>query len=211
MKTLTALLIFGLLSCRQSTTTGNAKAIDNSSQIVLVSAGSSNGISQKGDNDSSKIYDKYIDRGLRAYMDTAFTDWTLPPTNRWDTVYFNLYQGDSSLVNYVSGDFDCNGMKDFVLVLQKRTGVLGVYAFLSTGSSFKPAEIMDLGKDTGEQIAIGLDLLPPGNYQYLEPGSEVEAPPIKIRCNGIRVLHFENTAETFYWEKGKFKSIPTGD
>jgi hypothetical protein len=70
---------------------------------------------------------------------------------------------------------------------------------------------MDLGKDAGKQIKIGLDLLPPGNYQYIEPGSKVEPAPVKIKCNGVRILRFEESAETFYWEEGKFKSIPTGD
>jgi hypothetical protein len=111
----------------------------------------------------------------------------------------------------VSGDFDCNGTKDYALLLKKSNGVLGVYAFLSTGSSFKSFEFMDLGKDAGEQIEIGLELLPPGEYNHIDADSDEDPPPLKIKCNSVQVLNFERAAETFYWEKGKLKSITTGD
>jgi len=211
MKTLTALLIFGLFSCGQAVSTSDDKTIDDTTGNAKRQSVSNTNPSIKSDQYSSINYEQYIEPQLKVYLDKTFKGWTLPTPNRWDTVWFKQYKSDSTLVNYVSGDFDCNGTKDYVLLLKKSNGVLGVYAFLSTGSSFKSFEFMDLGKDAGEQIEIGLELLPPGEYNHIDADSDEDPPPLKIKCNSVQVLNFERAAETFYWEKGKLKSITTGD
>jgi hypothetical protein len=216
MKTLTALILLALLSCKQQTTTGATKIIGDTktpgdTSPVPAKTSSGRGMIDTFDQRSNNTYQRYIDQRLKSYLDTASGGWALPAPNRWDTVWFNLYHEDSSLVNYVSGDFDCNGIKDYALILKKANGTIGAYAFLSMGSTFKSEEIIEFGKDTGQQIDIGLDLLPPGTYHYIEPDSEKEPPPIKLKCNSIQVMYFERAAETYYWEKGKFKSITTGD
>lgn len=211
MKTLTALLIFGIVSCGQAELAADSKTIDDTTGTVNKLSANNTSLSVNVDKYSSRIYERYIDLQLKAYLDKKFQGWILPAPNRWDTVWFNQYQSDTTLVNYISGDFDCNKKKDYALLLKKASGEMGVYAFLSIGDTFKPIELMDFGKDTGEKIEIGLELLPPGEYNHIDPESEEDPPPVKIKCKSVQVLNFEKAAETFYWDKGKMKSITTGD
>ena len=192
MKTLTAILAFGLISCGQ-TTTSDKKLLRTSTMTKK--------------NVSIQLY---INSRLIVYLDSAFKGWTLPAPNRWDTVWFNQYNSKGNFVNYVTGDFDCNKEKDYALLFLKGDGVLAAYAFLSSDKSFKSFQLIDFGKDTNGQIEFGLELMPPGKYNYIDPEND-NAPSIKINCSAIQVLEFEKGAETFYWKKGKLKSIITGD
>jgi hypothetical protein len=208
MKTQTALLVLGLFSCGQAVTTADTKTIDTI-QTAKNTSTSSTGTS-KNDQYSSNIYERYIDPQLKNYLNKEFKGWTLPAPNRWDTVWLNQYKSDSTLVNYISGDFDCNQQMDFALLFQKVNGDIVAYAFLSTDNSFKATQLINFGKDTEEQIEFGLELLSPGKYNYMDPESD-SVPSVKINCNAVQILNFEKGAETFYWEKGKVKSIMTGD
>ncbi|MBO9681467.1 MAG: hypothetical protein J7502_02135, partial [Flavisolibacter sp.] len=205
------LLIFGLVSCGQAVSTADSKTIDDTAGTALEPSISNTSSSVNGDKYSRSIYELYIDPQLKTYLDKAFKGWTLPAPNRWDTVWFNQYKSDSTLVNYLSTDFDCNKKRDYALLFKNASGVIVAYAFLSTGDTFNAVELMDFGKDTGEQIEVGLELLPPGDYNHIDPENEENPPPVKIKCSGIQVLNFERAAKTFYWEKGKLKSIITGD
>jgi hypothetical protein len=208
MKPLIALLILELFSCGEVATTADTKTIDTTQSVKETTINYTSTSENKQYN--KDIYERYIDPRLKNYLDNEFKEWTLPAPSRWDTVWFNQYKSDSTLVNYISGDFDCNQQKDFVLLFQKANGELSAYAFLSSGNSIKAVKLMDLGINTGEQIEFGVELLPPGKYNYMDPESE-DAPSVKINCNAVQVLSFEKGAETFYWEKGKLKSIMTGD
>jgi hypothetical protein len=208
MKTLTAILVLGLFSCGEAATTADTANIDTTQ------AAKEKAISDTGTSDNKQysrdIYEQYIEPKLKIYLDKEFNGWTLLTPNRWDTVWFNQYKSESTLVNYISGDFDCNHQKDFALLFHKADDEISAYAFLSSGNSIKAVKLMDLGKDTGEQIEFGIELLPPGKYNNMDPESE-EAPSVRINCNAVQILSFEKGAETFYWDNGKVKSIMTGD
>ena len=193
MKTLTAILALGLFSCGQ-TTTVDQKVISDS-------------INKESKDISGQTV---LDNRLQGYLDTAFNGWTLPPPNRWDTVWFNQYKSNGNFVNYVKGDFDCNKDQDYALLFKKGDGALVAYAFLSRDRSFEKFELFDFGKDTDEQIEFGLELISPGQIHYMDPESE-GIRSVLIKCTALQVLSFEKGAETFYWEKGKMKSVTTGD
>src|SRR3982751_3466374 len=141
MKTQTALLVLGLFSCGQAVTTADTKTIDTI-QTAKNTSTSGAGTS-KNDQYSSNIYEQYIDPQLKNYLNKEFKGWTLPAPNRWDTVWLNQYKSDSTLVNYISGDFDCNQQMDFALLFQKVNGDIVACAFLSSGNSFKATQLID--------------------------------------------------------------------
>jgi hypothetical protein len=193
MKKLTAILTIGLFSCGQ-TTTRDQKVNSDSTH-----------------NESKSVSGKTsIDSQLKGYLDTAFNGWTLPAANRWDTVWFNQYNNDGNLVNYVKGDFDCNKETDHAVIFKRGDGNLVAYTFLSSDKSFKKFELFDFGKDTTRLIDYGLELISPGKIKYMDPESD-DVPFVLAKCNAVQVLSFEKGAETFYWDKGKLKSVPTGD
>lgn len=193
MKTLTTILPIVLFSCGQTTTTDKKVNSDSTH------------------NESKDIAPQTIvDNQLKAYLDTAFNGWTIPSPDRWDSVWFNQYKNDGNLVNYVEGDFDCNKETDYALLFKRGDGNLVAYAFLSSDKSFEKFELINFGKDTTELIDYGLEIIPPGKINYMDPESD-DAPFVISKCNAVQVLSFEKGAETFYWEKGKLKSVPTGD
>ncbi len=206
MKALTAILALGLISCGQTATTADTDAVDS----IKIDKVSTVKTTTPDDAYNSNIYDLYVNPQLKTYLDKTFKGWTFPAPDRWDTVWFNQYKNEVNLVNYVTGDFDCNNQKDFAILFKKADGVIAAYAFISLGKSFQAFELIDFGKDSDEQLEFGLELLPPGKYNYMDPESD-EAPSVKIKCNAVQILNFEKGAETFYWEKGKVKSIMTGD
>ena len=192
MKTLTTILAIGLFSCGQTTT------------------------DKKVNTDSTHNERKYIapqtiiDSQLKVYLDTAFNGWTFPSPERWDSVWFNQYKNNGNLVNYVKGDFDCNKKTDYALLFKRGDARLVAYAFLWADKAFKKFELIDFGKDTTKLIDYGLEIIPSGKINYMDPESD-DAPFVMAKCQAVQVLSFEKGAETFYWEEGKFKSVPTGD
>lgn len=203
MKTLSAILFLWFISCRPANTeTHDNKDSNSNVNIPLIRKTKS----EASQNDISN----FIDKQLVAYLDTNFNGWTMPEPNRWDTIWFNQYKNDGNFVNYVTGDFDCNNKKDYVLLFKQANSSIVAYSFLSKRNSFQSFQLFDFGTDNDEMIEYGLELLPPGIYSYMDPESD-EAPSVSIKCNAVQILYFEKGAETFYWEKGKLQSIMTGD
>jgi hypothetical protein len=192
MKTSTVILTLGLFSCGQ--TTADQKGFTNSNNSI------SKAITPH----------TFLDSRLKEYLDSAFKGWTLPAPYKWDTIWFNQYKRNGNLANYVKGDFDCNKEQDYTLLFNKSDGTLVAYAFLSRKKSFEMFELFDFGIVTSGQIEFGLELISPGRINYMDPESE-EAPSVLIKCDAVQVLSFEKGAETYYWEKGKLKSVMTGD
>jgi hypothetical protein len=193
MKTLTAILAIGLFSCGQTTIKDEKAHIDSTHN-----------------EEKSNTGQTIIDTQLKEYLDTAFNGWTLPAANRWDTVWYNQYNNDGNLVNYVKGDFDCNKQTDYAVIFKRGDGNLVAYVFLSIDKSFKKFELFDFGKDTTALIDYGLELISPGKINYMDPESD-DAPFVIAKCHAVQVQNFEKGAETFYWDKGKLKSVSTGD
>jgi hypothetical protein len=212
MDKLTVLLILGLISCGRAERSSSRRSDYHTAQ-----SGEESRIRKKNSADSvdkydTSIYERYLATELKEYLNNQYKGWTFPAPNRWDTVWFNQYKTDTSLLSYVSGDFDCNERKDYAIIFKKADGFIAAYAFLSRGNYFLPVELMNFGKDEGEQIEIGLEVLPPGVYNYIDADNDEDVlPHVKIKCNSVQILNFERAAETFYWEKGKLKSISTGD
>jgi hypothetical protein len=88
-----------------------------------------------------EIYEKYLSKELLSYMEKTHPAWSVPNEHMWYPQLFNKYKTDSSLVNYVSGDFDCNGKKDYALIVDNGKNGLAAVAFLGVGNGFKTVEL----------------------------------------------------------------------
>lgn len=193
MNILIAILAIGLFSCGQITIKSKKLTSDSTQN-------------ERKDIASTT----FIDIQLKAYLDTMFIGWSLSSPDRWDSVWYNQYKNNGILVNYLKGDFDCNKEPDYALLFKRSDGNLVVYAFLMSDKIFRKYKLIDFGKDEGQLINYGIDLIEPGKINYFDPESD-DSPFIVSECNAIQVFIFEKGAETFYWENGKLKSVPTGD
>jgi hypothetical protein len=195
-----------LVACNIPDDTKRSGISIDSSQQLTVSADSVTSKKEKAID--STIYRSYMPDELTAWLNKEFTGLAIPSPSRWDNYWFTQYKKDSSLVNYISGDYNCDGKKDHALIATEN-GTIVVYAFLATETGFKKERLETYGKDNGELIDIGLELLKPGKYEHLD--GDKQPPPANIKCAAIQLVYFEKAAVTYYWEKGKFKSIQTGD
>jgi hypothetical protein len=157
----------------------------------------------------SSFYSKYIPQPVLTLMEEKLPHWQLINPSKWDSFWFKQYQKDSSLVNYVPADFDCDGKEDYALLLANPKGEAAVWVLQSVGTSYQPFKLQDV--ETSENpIDVGIELIPKGKLDYIDLDDE-NTKSMRLKCPAIQMLFFERGAVTYYWDKNKFKSVQTGD
>ena len=157
------------------------------------------------------IYRNYINQELLAYLEKTHPAWSVPNQNRWYPRLFDKYRTNNSLVNFISGDFDCTGSKDYALIVDKGKGGLAAVAFLGDGSSFKTVELTDITPLGEGKIEFVLTLYKPGKYNIIDPDLDPSDPKhITFRCNSVGIGVFEELYEggdqVYYWTGNELQS-----
>lgn len=151
------------------------------------------------------IYKDYIPQKLAAFLAKEMPDWKIPAPNKWDKYNFNEFKTANNLVNFISGDFNCDKRGDYALILEDKRERLAIWVFFAEKTGFNKIKLADAGSGR-EQIESGIAVLEPGEH-----GGDWNPKPVKIKCQAIEDIYFEKAAEAYYWENGKFKSIITSD
>ena len=154
------------------------------------------------------IYTRYVPAQLLSHLSATMPEWRLPDPSSWEKYWWDQHKTDSTLVNYIAGDFDCNGKRDHAMILTDAKNNIGAWAFLSKGNSFENFKL-DEFENPGGQIGCGLMLLPPGQHGDLN--QEDVKYRVNVKCQGITVIFFEKAARSYYFENGKLKWIQSGD
>ena len=162
-----------------------------------------------------EVYSQYISPELLSYLEKAHPYWSIPDHNQWYPQLFNKYKTDHSLVNYITGDFDCNGKKDHALIVDKGKTGLAAVAFLGQNDSFTTVELTELTQHDGEKIDYLLSLYKPGRYDIDDPDLRPSDPAfVKLKCNSIGIGPFkelyEGGDEVYYWEQNELRSCVIG-
>jgi hypothetical protein len=202
-----AILFLGLASCQQLEKT------KESPKLEIDAGDSMNSYTTIVDDKKyslDEIYQKYVSNELLSYIKKTHPSWSLPNENRWHPRLFNKYKTDSSLVNYVRGDFDCNGKKDCALILDKGKNGLSAVAFLRVDNSFKTVELTELGVP-GEKIEFVLTLYKPGCHHIEDPDLSASDPKIvSFKCNGVGIGKFKELYDggndVYYWDQNQLRS-----
>lgn len=209
------LLIFltiGLIACNQN---NQPKLVSetNTKNSSINDTLESNEINTNTDLDTSKydisIYNKYISEPLKSILDYKLPDWYLIRPENWDNLWFQYYKSESKLVNYISGDFNCDTRQDYALLLSNGNNEIAVWAIISKDNTYQAIKIHELGL-LKTPIQNGLELIPKGTIDYLDLDSE-EFKVLKISCDAIQIMYFESAAVAYYWQNGKFESVQTAD
>lgn len=158
----------------------------------------------------STIYDQYLPAHLKSYLSANLQGWELPDPAEWDALWFQTYKSTNSLVNFISGDFNCDAQKDYALLLSnKRDSSLAVWIVHSGNNGFKGIKLDEYG-NPDNHIQLGLELVEAGDLNYIDPDVD-EPKSIKLEYPAIQVVYFEKAATTYYWDKDKYSSVQTGD
>ena len=162
-----------------------------------------------------EIYQKYLSEDLISYIENTHPTWSVPNQNLWYPQLFNKYKTNSSLVNCISGDFDCNGKKDQALIVDKGKNGLAAVAFLRMDTGFKTVELTELAYKEGEKINYALTLYKPGRYDIQDPDLAPSDPTyVNLKCSSIGLglfkELFEGGNDVFYWERNQLRSCVIG-
>lgn len=201
------MLLFGLTSCQQFEKTAESPPFKRD-QVESMSSPMTSVTEKMYSLD--EIYEKYVSKELLSYIEKSHPTWSVPNEHMWYPQLFHKYKTDSSLVNYVSGDFDCNGKKDVVLIVDNGKNGLAVVAFLGVDNGFKTVELTELGRPA-EKIEFVLTLYKPGRYNIADPDLGPSDPKIvNFKCNGVGVGKFKELYEggddVYYWEQDHLRS-----
>ncbi|KAA5549052.1 hypothetical protein F0145_00155 [Adhaeribacter rhizoryzae] len=157
-----------------------------------------------------EIYQKYISTELLLFIEKNHPAWSIPNENMWYPQLFNKYKTDSSLVNSIAGDFDCNGQKDQALIVDKGKNSLSAVVFLKVDNSFEAVELTEIGA-AGEKIEFVLTLYKPGRYNIIDPDlSPSDLNTVDFKCDGVGIGKFKELYEggndVFYWNRNQLQS-----
>jgi hypothetical protein len=157
-----------------------------------------------------EIYENFLSPRLQDHLARAHPLWSVPNQNKWYPKLFDKYKTDSSLVNYISADFNCDGTKDYALLLDKGKGMLAVVAFLSKNDSLTTVQLTEFKQDEGDKINYALTLFRAGKYNTSDPDLAPNERHVNLKCAAIGIGYFKELYEggndVFYWENGELRS-----
>lgn len=206
MKKIITTLALGLASCGQVETHDDIKNADS-----MVVAGADTLLKSNGPTYSmDEIYGKYLSPRLLAYLKNAHPAWSIPNQNKWYPKLFDKYKTGNSLVNYISADFNCDGTKDYALLLDKGKGMLAAVAFLSNNDSLTTVELTEFKQDEEEKINYALTLFSPGRYNTADPDLAPGERHVNFKCAAIGIGYFKELYEggndVYYWDNNELRS-----
>jgi hypothetical protein len=207
MTRLLGIIFFGFVSCQQQ-----EKGHEQPSYKSEVVDSMQSTLKQFEEKKFSldEIYEKYISEELQSYLERNHPAWSVPNQNRWYPQLFNKYKTRSSLVNYIQGDFDCNGKMDYALIIDKGNNILGTVAFLRFNKNFKTVELTELG-NPNEKINYTLTLYKPGRYDIADPDlNDTDQKYVNLKCSSVGIGYFKELYgggdDVFYWQQGELRS-----
>lgn len=158
----------------------------------------------------STIYDTYLPAGVKTYLATHLQDWQLPHPEMWDALWFQSYKKPDALVNLISGDFNCDGQSDYALLLSyKKDSTIGTWIIQSAEAGYNPIKLEAFEKPE-DHIQLGLELIEQGMLNYIDPDADTTR-SLKLACPAVQVTYFEKGATAYYWNKGEYNTVQTGD
>jgi hypothetical protein len=159
---------------------------------------------------SKSVYDEYFTSEIKKFLKDSMNEWTVPNPDEWDNLWFQTYRNPASLVNYITGDFNCDNKRDYAVLLADKSKAISAWVIQSNNSGFTKIKLEDCGTFENH-IQVGLELIDPGKLDYIDPEKDGVLKPIILKCPAIQVEYFESAATTYYWNKNKYSSAVTGD
>jgi hypothetical protein len=206
MRKFLLIMIFGLSACGQS----NLQSVSEAPTKDTISKTDS---PEPNYLDSIPTFQKTvyntIDTSALSLMKQLLPDWELPDPSNWEKFWFKEYMKNGNFVVFISGDFNCDDITDYVFLLQNKENDFAVWILQSEHSDFSPIKLYNIGK-RASRLDIGIELVPKGRLFYIDFEND-NPPPITLKCPGIQIVSFERAASTYYWDNGIYKTVITGD
>lgn len=161
-------------------------------------------------NADTFAYDAVVPKAAMSTIRTLLPGWNFPGRSRYERVFFDYYAKNSMLINFIHGDFNCDGIEDYSAILESSHNQLTAWVIHSTNGTYT-AVMLEKMNSTSEPINVGLVLVPKGKLRYLDNRQKSQPRPIDLACNAITVLTLESSAQTYYWKNNTYLSVFTAD
>jgi hypothetical protein len=132
--------------------------------------------------------------------------WKLAPQESWDDTIFKNYQTDSSQINYILADFNCDNKPDFAAILKDSAGNFASFMISSFGEYYIQDELERY--QNRKKLNIGIRYLKPGSTFQRYDGSlqifdcgAIES--FTSNRNSKKIFYSNNKGASFVIEKGE--------
>jgi hypothetical protein len=89
---------------------------------------------------------------FKNYLAKELSGWELAPNESWDDTTFKKYQTDSSQINYILADFNCDSKPDFAGILKDSIGNFAAFKIYSFDQYYLHDELENFGN---QKIGLG--------------------------------------------------------
>jgi hypothetical protein len=128
--------------------------------VILISCQTHQKQSTDLNPDSKTTNKTELPQFVQVYLAKELSGWELAPKESWDDTTFKKYQTDSSQINYILADFNCDKKPDFVAILKDSIGNFAAIKIFSFDQYYLHDELENYNNK--KRLDFGLRHIKPG-------------------------------------------------
>jgi len=155
----------------------------------------------KDSNTISKDSNKsQLPQFVQNYLTKELSGWELAPIESWDDTTFKKYQTDSSQINYISADINCDNKPDFAGILKDSIGNFAAFKIFSFDQYYLHDELENFGNQ--KKLDLGIRYLKPGaTFQRYDESLQ------KFDCGAIEKFFTNRDSKKIFYSDKKGTSF----
>lgn len=164
---------------------------------------------RKEHNDSNlttKDSELHLPPFVQNYLVKELSGWQLAPKESWADTIFKKYQTDSSQINYILADFNCDNKPDFAAILKDSIGNFAAFEISSFDQYYLHHELENYG--VVGKLDFGIHYLKPGTtFQRYDGSLQI------FDCGAVekfftnrdskKIFYSDKTGASFVIQKGE--------
>jgi hypothetical protein len=168
--------------------------------VTIISCNSQQDTKSNSDVTLVKSKKAILPRFVQDYLSSNLHGWTLASNDKWDDMAFKKYSTDTSRINYVLTDINCDGKFDFTGILQDSTGNFATFQIYSFDQYYVSRQLESYGDK--KKINFGLKLIDAKTpFKHYDGSSET------FKCGAVERFNLNNGGKKIFYanEKGFFE------
>lgn len=156
-----------------------------------------------------QVYKRVVPASVLALLADKLPGWQFSDPVRYENWQFNTYAKANSLINYLSGDFNCDTIPDYALILEHTGLPLTAWVLQSQKESYVAIKLAEIS-EAETYVDAAIELHPQGSIARAYHPEE-DTPLITLPCDAIELLKLEVSSQLYCWQDGKFVKIQLTD
>ena len=168
--------------------------------VTIVSCQTNHKESNKSSPITKDVDKSQLPQFVQNYFTKELPGWELAPAKSWDDTVFKEYQTDSSQINYILADINCDSKPDFVAILRDSIGNFAAVKIFSFDQYYLHDELENFGNH------IKLDF----GIHYLKPGTTFQRYDGSLQtfdCGAIERFFINRDSEKIFYSDRKGTSF----